>query len=439
MRRSRAFSSAIAAWEASEPAASRCSWSNDGPAIVECPERRAAGGEIEREFLSGRIRVAGLDDRAVVCEQACPVCSGRLDSGLDDHAQLLVDVVRRGERLAEARDRVAQPAALGFELGEPLLELVRHVVERVPEHRELVAAANRDALREPAARDPVRRLGESPQRPHDRAALEVRDERDERRAKRSGRAAACCASSSWQRRSSDCGLSTANRTTGIVGDGGSDERPEAVAADRDRLHLADGRGTRPATAGEDATIRPRRRITSESAGASPLRRRSWLTSLSSKGTATVTYPTSPLLESTVAWRVAAKIGGWPTMSPSTELTQTFGLLWSICSRLERSCASRSRWKARSRAIAVACAWAAFDPVLVGREERPHPGLDPRVDPARLALPRDLGEAPEGCPDRKQGEQQEIDDELDLEATHDSVPHPPTIFKCRALSADTSFE
>ena len=55
--------------------------------------------------------------------------------------------MRRSERLAEARHRVAQPGALGLELGEPRLELIRHVVERDAEQRELVVAADGDALR----------------------------------------------------------------------------------------------------------------------------------------------------------------------------------------------------------------------------------------------------------------------------------------------------
>ena len=50
-----------------------------------------------------------------------------------------------------------------------------------------------------------------------------------------------------------------------------------------------------------------------------------------------------------------------------------------------------------------------------------PGLDACVDLPRLALPRDLREPPEGGPDRQQRKQQEIDDELDLEATHEFRP------------------
>ena len=60
--------------------------------------------------------IAGLDDVAVVGDEPRAGGAGRLDGRLDDHAQQLVDVVGRGERLAEAGDRVAEAAALGVEL-----------------------------------------------------------------------------------------------------------------------------------------------------------------------------------------------------------------------------------------------------------------------------------------------------------------------------------
>ena len=107
MRRSRAFSSAIAAWEASELAASRCSSSNDCPAIVSVPNvvRPAVRSNVSVSPPASGSPVSTT--RAVVCEQARAVGAGRLDGGLDDHAQLLVDVVRRSKSFAEARDRVA--------------------------------------------------------------------------------------------------------------------------------------------------------------------------------------------------------------------------------------------------------------------------------------------------------------------------------------------
>ena len=162
IRRSRAFSSAIAACEASELAASRSSVSKAWPTIVSVPKVGPAGGEPELDSLALSVRLAGLDDGAVARKQAGALRARHLDRGFDDDPQLLIDVVRRRERLAEARDRVSEPAALGLELCEPLLELIRHLVERGPEHRELVAAANGDALGEPPSSDPMRRLGETP-------------------------------------------------------------------------------------------------------------------------------------------------------------------------------------------------------------------------------------------------------------------------------------
>ena len=57
----------------------------------------------------------------------------------------------RGERISEAADRLAEPAALGGELAQPFLELGGHVVEGLAERGELVAAADGDALLELSA------------------------------------------------------------------------------------------------------------------------------------------------------------------------------------------------------------------------------------------------------------------------------------------------
>ena len=96
--------------------------SNDSPTSVSVPKRRAAGGERQLEPLAVRVRVAGLDDACRRRRRSrAPRRAGGLDRGLDDHAQQLLDVVGRGERLAEAGDRVAEAAALGVELGEPRL------------------------------------------------------------------------------------------------------------------------------------------------------------------------------------------------------------------------------------------------------------------------------------------------------------------------------
>ena len=92
-------------------------------------EALAAGRERELEALAPVGERSRLDDLAAEADDEPAGRAGRLDHGLDDHAQELVDVVRRGERLAEADGRVAQPRALGVELLQPRLELVGHLVE----------------------------------------------------------------------------------------------------------------------------------------------------------------------------------------------------------------------------------------------------------------------------------------------------------------------
>ena len=202
-------------------------------------EGRASGCERQLEDRSLGFRVAALEHLPVLGAETRTLRAGGFDGRLHDHVQELLHVVAGRERLAEARDRVAEPAALAFELGEPGLELVRHVVERSTEERELVAAADGDALGEPPACDPVRCLGEGPQRADDRAALEVGDERDEgERAEQPeqkpvARARIRCIDR--RLRAEDCKAD--GRT---VGDRRGDERPEALLADRDRLGLPRG-------------------------------------------------------------------------------------------------------------------------------------------------------------------------------------------------------
>ena len=64
---------------------------------------------------------AGLDQASVVRDEARARGVRRLHGRLDDHAEESADVVRRGESLAEASDRVSQTAALVLELVEPRL------------------------------------------------------------------------------------------------------------------------------------------------------------------------------------------------------------------------------------------------------------------------------------------------------------------------------
>ena len=78
-------------------------------------------------------------------------------------------------------------------------------LKAVPSMRELVAAAHRHALREAAARDRVRRLGEAAERAHDRATLEVGDEGDERERGEQAEQQAVPRRSSSRRRSATAG------------------------------------------------------------------------------------------------------------------------------------------------------------------------------------------------------------------------------------------
>ena len=87
--------------------------------------------------------------------------------------------------------------------------------------------------------------------------------------------------------------------------------------------------TFPSTAGDDATIRSPRRITSASAGPRPERERRISTSVPSNGTATVTVPTGPWRVTTATLRVTANFGGLPTLNPPVAVTET---LLDICSR-----------------------------------------------------------------------------------------------------------
>ena len=145
----------------------------------ERPERAVARAQGKLELIGPRPRRADLDDFAVDADQHPAGRAGRLDCGLDDRAQQLVGVVRRGERVTEAGDRFAKAVTLGLELLQPVLQLVGHLVERVAEPRELVATADRNSLVVLTARDRVRGVRDARHCSHDRASLDVRDERDQ--------------------------------------------------------------------------------------------------------------------------------------------------------------------------------------------------------------------------------------------------------------------
>src|SRR3954447_9576981 len=130
----------------------------DGEAAAgerERAEALTAGRQGQLEAAATLGEGAGLDDLTAETDDEATRRPGRLDDRLDDQAQELVDVVRGGERLAEADGRVAQARALGVELLHPRLELVGHLVERDSEAGELVAPVDLDPAVEAASRDRV--------------------------------------------------------------------------------------------------------------------------------------------------------------------------------------------------------------------------------------------------------------------------------------------
>jgi hypothetical protein len=84
-----------------------------------------------------------------------------------------------GQGLSEPHRRVAHARSLGVELAQPGLELVCHLVECTAQLCELVAALDRHPFVELAMGDASRGLDERGERPHDRAALDVREQRDQ--------------------------------------------------------------------------------------------------------------------------------------------------------------------------------------------------------------------------------------------------------------------
>src|SRR5207244_9919995 len=97
-------------------------------------------------------------------------------------AEQLLGVVCRRKPLTEASQRLPPAGAPGLELGEPRLELRRHVVERGTEGRELVVAADGHPLGQAPVRDLPRGRGETAEVPDDRPPLQVRDPTYEREA-----------------------------------------------------------------------------------------------------------------------------------------------------------------------------------------------------------------------------------------------------------------
>jgi hypothetical protein len=84
-----------------------------------------------------------------------------LDGRLEGQLQQRLAVEPRGERLADAPDRLPHPRALLLELVEAPRQLARHVVELLAQQRELVAPGDRDRRGEVAAAEPPGGLQES--------------------------------------------------------------------------------------------------------------------------------------------------------------------------------------------------------------------------------------------------------------------------------------
>ena len=141
-------------------------------------EARPAGVQGNVDAI-GAVDLAGPQGLAALDDDQAAGRAGRLDLDVEDDAQQLFDVVRRGERFAEECDCILKPLALRLELAQPLTELLGHLVERLRQHRELVTAVHRDATRKVAAGDCIRRVHEPRHGANDRATLEPGDQADE--------------------------------------------------------------------------------------------------------------------------------------------------------------------------------------------------------------------------------------------------------------------
>ena len=125
-------------------------------------------------------RAAGSGGHGPVTAQAVLITGGipSLTRPTDDvyratYPRVIEKNRRYFERYPGDRERVRQQSA------QALLELVGHLVERPTELCELVASLHRDALVQLSLSEPVRGLDQAAERPHDRAAFDVREQRDQ--------------------------------------------------------------------------------------------------------------------------------------------------------------------------------------------------------------------------------------------------------------------
>jgi hypothetical protein len=148
----------------------RCSTLKPRPESVSVPK-------LEGHALLGEgARLDGLPTQA---DDEAAGRAGALDDRFDDNAQELVDVVGGGKGLAEADGRFSLAPALGIELRQPSLELVGHLVEREPEAPELVAPVDLDAPVQSALGDCVGGVCQPSERVDDRPPDGVCHDRDQ--------------------------------------------------------------------------------------------------------------------------------------------------------------------------------------------------------------------------------------------------------------------
>ena len=144
------------------------------------PKVVCALGERDVDPVGPGERIADVHDRPGRPDDEAPAGPRHLDGRLHDDPQQLLAVEGGAERLAEVVGRVPQATAFLLEVGEALLQLLGHVVERVAEGGELVPAVHVDPLVQSPGRDRVRRRRELREAADDRATGEVRDAADQR-------------------------------------------------------------------------------------------------------------------------------------------------------------------------------------------------------------------------------------------------------------------
>ena len=418
------MSSAIAAWEASEFAGEHLLVVERRPDEKQRAELLAAQAERKLHAVLAHERIAAVHDGAALDAQPRTGRAGRLDRRLDDHVEQLVDVVRRRERLAEAGVRIAQPVPLLVQLRQPCLKLVRHVVERRREHRELVAPAHRHALRQAAARDPVRRLGQSAERADDRPALEIRDDGDEQQ-RREQPEQEPVAGGGVGRVDQRLRAEHGEANVGTIAGRRRNESPVALAGHADRLcpsgrerdravHVRRGRHDLRSFE-RDENVRRRE----PGARAHRVDERHVVRDVAVDG-ADEAYAREDLdlaLRGESRRRAdLERVGGADDIDPGrvAQRLPQVGDVHALELDLEGAVAGERLRRALRR----------VELLLVRGEGRAEACLETGVDAARLALSRDRREPPEGGRDREQREQHEVDDQLDLETPQCCAHHFP---------------